>query len=172
MQIILIENKFVYILFKRLGRGIWMIWNSNSVEKALWSVAIPGFGQLLNRKYFKGLVLIILEFLINTYSHLNMVIILSFYGEMEKAIQHTNYNWLMYYPCVYSFSIWDAFKDGQKVESPLLFIPFVLSAYTGTVGVIYSTSFRINGVLIGPIFYLHFCTFGILFRISAQVYFT
>lgn len=130
---------------------------NTSIEKALWSVAIPGFGQLLNRKYFKGLILIILEFIININSNLNTVIILSFQGKMKDAIGATNYYWLMFYPCVYSFSIWDAYKDGGQAESPLLFIPFAASAYTGTIGVIYSSTFKIFGILPGPIFLPSLC---------------
>lgn len=125
---------------------------ADALEKALWSVALPGFGQLLNKKYFKGLLLFVLEVIINVKSNLNTVIILSFYGDMSGAIQATNYQWLMFYPCVYLFAIWDAYKDGINEASPFLFLPFVLSAYTTTVAVIYSHTFRIGNVLLGPIF--------------------
>ena len=33
----------------------------NPTEKLLWSIALPGFGQMLNGKYVKGILLIILE---------------------------------------------------------------------------------------------------------------
>lgn len=131
----------------------------NGVEKALWSIAIPGFGQLLNRKYFKGIILIILEFVINTFANINTLIVLSFNGQTELAAMQANYQWLMFYPCVYLFSIWDAYKDGARQESPLLFIPFAISAYVETIGVIYSKTFRINGVLLGPIFLPMACIF-------------
>lgn len=39
----------------------------NGIESALWSIAIPGLGQLLNKKYFKGIILIALEFLIRLF---------------------------------------------------------------------------------------------------------
>jgi TM2 domain-containing membrane protein YozV len=39
--------------------------NGSSLEKVLWSIAIPGFGQFLNEKYIKGIVLILLELIIN-----------------------------------------------------------------------------------------------------------
>ncbi len=35
------------------------------MEKLFWSIALPGFGQLLNGKYLKGGLFIFLEFLIN-----------------------------------------------------------------------------------------------------------
>jgi hypothetical protein len=34
------------------------------VEKLLWSIALPGFGQILNGDLLKGLLFIALEFLI------------------------------------------------------------------------------------------------------------
>src|SRR5699024_6540294 len=97
-----------------------MVWNlrrkgSKNVEKPkeilLWSIAFAGFGQLLNRKYVKGILLIVLEFLINVKGNINWVILLSFQGEIQQAIQQADYQWLMFYPCLYFFAIWDAYKD-------------------------------------------------------------
>jgi TM2 domain-containing membrane protein YozV len=129
------------------------------MEKALWSIAIPGFGQFLNGKYFKGIVIIILEFLINIKANINIIIISSFYGQTELAVQQANYQWLMFYPCVYMYSIWDAYRDSQEEQSPLLYLPFAIAAYTETIGVVYSRTFRINGILLGPIFLPTICIF-------------
>jgi len=128
--------------------------NYNALEAALWSVAIPGFGQLINKKYLKALTLIALELLINTQSHLNTVIIYSFNGQIAEAIFSTNYQWLMFYPCIYMFAVWDAYRDAGGNEIPLLFLPFALSAYTGTIGVIFSNTFKIHHVLLGPLWML------------------
>jgi hypothetical protein len=112
------------------------------------------------QKNFKGIVLIILEFLINVKANINTAIVLSFLGQTELAVETSNYQWLMFYPCVYLFSIWDAFRDGSKdEEKPLLFLPFAIDAYVETAGVIYSKVFRINGVLLGPIFLPMACIF-------------
>ena len=62
--------------------------NKNAFEKLMWSIALPGFGQYLNGKYFKGTVLLILEFLINVQANFNQVILLSFHGEIGEAIDH------------------------------------------------------------------------------------
>lgn len=53
----------------------------NAWQSALWSIAIPGFGQLINEKYIKGLTLIGLELVINMHSGLNTIIIYSFHGQ-------------------------------------------------------------------------------------------
>lgn len=128
---------------------------SDRIEVLLWSVALPGFGQLLNGKFLKGLLLISLEFLINVQSNLNEVIILSFHGNIEQAINQADYQWLMFYPCIYMFGIWDAYRDAGGGNSPYAAIPFVFGAYMGTIGVIYSKDllggvwFGIIGILIG-----------------------
>ncbi|WP_106498423.1 hypothetical protein [Lentibacillus sp. Marseille-P4043] len=116
----------------------------------LWSIAFPGFGQLLNSKYVKGLVLIGLEFLVNVMGNFNTIIVLSFHGRIQEAIEQTNYQWLMFYPCLYFFAIWDAYKDVGGGKKPYSFMPFVFSAYFVTVGLILSPTVTIFGVLIGP----------------------
>jgi hypothetical protein len=122
----------------------------NPVEKLLWSIAIPGFGQLLNGKYVKGITFIILEFLINSKTNLNLVIILSFQGEITEAIANTNYQWIMFYPCLYFFAMWDAWKDAGGGKACYSFLPFVLCAYFVTIGCIYSEN-ELFGILLGPI---------------------
>ncbi|GAB3043365.1 hypothetical protein GCM10027286_02120 [Virgibacillus ainsalahensis] len=120
------------------------------MEVLLWSIALPGFGQLLNHKYIKGILLIGLEFLINVIGNFNRIIVLSFNGEIQEAINQTNYLWLMFYPCLYFFSIWDAYKDAGGGEKPFAYLPLVFSAYFVTVGLIFSPVFTIFGTLIGP----------------------
>lgn len=46
---------------------------ANKRETLLWSIALPGFGQLLNGKLIKGTVLIFLEFMVNVQSNLNEI---------------------------------------------------------------------------------------------------
>jgi hypothetical protein len=122
------------------------------MEKLFWSIAFPGFGQILNGKLVKGFVLIFLELLINVQANFNKVIMLSFHGDIISAIEQTNYQWLMFYPCLYMFAMWDAYRDAGKGKSPYSFLPFVFSAYFVTVGLIYSSSLEVFGVLFGPVF--------------------
>ncbi|HEU5139105.1 MAG TPA: hypothetical protein VFT51_03970 [Bacillales bacterium] len=121
------------------------------MEKLLWSFALPGFGQFLNGKFLKGALFIFLEFVINVQSNFNVLIKLSFHGQIEKAIHQTNYEWLMFYPCLYFFAAWDAYRDDEGKKSPYTFLPFVFAAFFVTVGVIYSPSFKVFGVLFGPV---------------------
>ncbi|MDD4600014.1 MAG: hypothetical protein PHQ46_02995 [Negativicutes bacterium] len=120
------------------------------LEMMFWSIAFPGFGQVLNGCIGKGLLFIFLEFLINSNANINEVIVLSFSGHIMEAIKVTNYQWIMYYPCVYTFAIWDAYKDASG-GSTYSFFPAVFSAYFGTLGVVFSREFVFGWVLLGPI---------------------
>jgi hypothetical protein len=126
----------------------------------LWSIALPGFGQLLNGKYVKGLILLALEFIINLKSHLNQIIIASFQGDIPIAIRLTDFQWLMFYPCVYMFAIYDAYRDTFSDDIPPYSVfPFAFAAFFATIGVIYSPIFRIFGVLLGPVWLPMLCCF-------------
>lgn len=120
-------------------------------ETLFWSIAFPGFGQFLNGKYVKGIVLLFLEFLVNIMANFNLIIISSFHGEIHKAISQANLQWLMFYPCIYFFAIWDAYKDAGGGEKPYSFLPFAFSAYFVTVGTIFSAKIKLFGVLLGPV---------------------
>ncbi|WP_377891266.1 hypothetical protein [Alkalihalobacillus sp. R86527] len=111
-------------------------------EILLWSIAFPGFGQILNRAYIRGGFFILLEFMINVKSKLNMNILYSFQGKSELAISVTNYEWAMFYPCVYLFAIYESYVMAfERLNMPTpsyLTLPFVSAAYFSTIGVIYS----------------------------------
>lgn len=125
---------------------------TNRKEEALfWSIAFPGFGQFLNGKLIKGIVFIIMEFLINVQANFNTIIMASFNGEIEKAIEQANFQWLMFYPCLYFFAMWDAWKDAGGGKDRYSFFPFVFAAYSVTVGTMFSTSLRFFDILFGPV---------------------
>ena len=129
----------------------------NPKEKLLWSIAFPGFGQLLNGKYVKGIIFISLEFIINVQSKFNHIIYLSFNGEISKAIEHTEYQWLMFYPCIYFYSMWDAYKDAGGGKEPYSYLPFVMSAFFVTVGLMYSAKVKIFGIYLGTVWFPILC---------------
>jgi hypothetical protein len=146
------------------------------VDKVLWSIALPGFGQLLNGKYLKGFLFIFLEFLINIQSNFNQIIKLSFQGDIQEAVRQTDYQWLMFYPCIYLFAIWDAYRDAGGGKSPFSYVPLVVTTYAVTVGVIYSDKLKIFEILFGPVWLpILFCMIGLsvgfLFRIIFRKWF-
>lgn len=124
---------------------------SNGIESILWSIAFPGFGQILNGHFLKGALFMAAELIVNTRSNLNSVIISSFYWDIPSAVSQTNYQWLMFYPCIYAFAAWDAYKNSSGYKQPFTFMPFVLAAFLGTIGVIYSPTASIGGISLGPV---------------------
>jgi hypothetical protein len=122
------------------------------LEAIMWSIALPGFSQLLLRKYWKGTLFVILEFTINVKSNFNKAIMLSFCGNIQEAIEIMDFQWILFYPCLYLFAMWDAYKEVMESEDKYAFLPFVFCAYFVTVGVFYSTQLKIFGILLGPVF--------------------
>jgi len=124
---------------------------SRRAEALLWSIALPGLGQFLNRKYLKGVVIVGIGLLLNLQSNFSIAVLLSVRGNIGQAIAQTDYQWLLFYPCLYMFSIWDTYKDAGGGGSTYSFLPFVVSAYSTTVGLMYSPSLTIFGKLWGPV---------------------
>jgi hypothetical protein len=128
---------------------------SYPVELIFWSIALPGFGQILNKHYIKAIVFIFLEFLVNVQGGLNQAIVHSFHGDIQLAIQTVDYQWIMFYPCLYVFAMWDAFKAAKDqaniTPTPYESIPFSVAAYITTIGVIFSNK-PIFSITFGPIF--------------------
>ncbi|MDD4239061.1 MAG: hypothetical protein PHT62_10995 [Desulfotomaculaceae bacterium] len=103
-------------------------------------------------------MLIALEFVINVKASLNLSILYSFRGQFQQAIDVTDFQWLLFYPCVYAYSVWQAYNRAREINRGLsqaeegrvfantqyngLFIGFAMG---GTLGVIYICG-------IGPIF--------------------
>ncbi|MGI6468203.1 MAG: hypothetical protein GXZ09_10925 [Syntrophomonadaceae bacterium] len=133
---------------------------SNSPTAAmLWSLCIPGFGQLYNRDYINGLVLVALEFLINVQAKLNLAILFSFRGQIDVANQIADIQWLLFYPCVYSYSMWQAYNRAAQIcrlhaeasencHRLRYNGPFIGAAMGGTLGIIYLEAI---GVVLGGI---------------------
>jgi hypothetical protein len=124
----------------------------SKLEAVLWSIAFPGFSQLLSGQYIKGILFVILEFIINMNSHFNSAIMYSFLGEIKRAESVVNYQWLMFYPCVYMFSMWDGYRYAMPLEEKYSYLSFVFSAYFVTVGLMISPKVTIFNVHPGPVF--------------------
>lgn len=140
------------------------------IESILWSIALPGFPQILNGRYLKGILFIVLEFLINIMANFNEAIRLSFIGNIEGAVSQANYQWLMFYPCLYFFAMWDAFKDAGGGKKPYSYLPFVSSAAFVTVGVIYLTQIKVFGVLLGSVWFPMLCVIpGLIIGFSLKL---
>ncbi|MFC7063419.1 hypothetical protein [Halobacillus seohaensis] len=94
------------------------------VAALLWSVMMAGFGQFYNGQYIFGFVLLITEFSANIASNLNLAIHHSIHGDFLGAHNVVDYQWGLFYPSVYVFSIWQAYNKAilmnhqRKGEEP------------------------------------------------------
>ncbi|RYL95605.1 hypothetical protein EWI07_00030 [Sporolactobacillus sp. THM7-4] len=122
------------------------------LEALLWSIALPGFPQLLQGDYFKGLLFIVMEFVINVSSHFNEAIFLSFNGQTDQSLSVMNIQWLLFYPCLYFFAMWDAYKNAEGKTEEGTFLLFCFSAFFVTLGLIFSIRIKINAFRPGPVF--------------------
>jgi hypothetical protein len=48
--------------------------------------------------------------------------------------------------------LWDAYRNADGEVNCFSYIPFVFGAFFITIGLIYSTSLKVSGMLIGPVF--------------------
>jgi hypothetical protein len=124
----------------------------SKLEAVLWNIAFPGFSQLIIGQYIKGLLFVTLEIMINVNSHFNMGIMFSFLGKIDEAEAVINYQWLMFYPCVYLFSLWDGYRSAMPANEKYSFLPFVFGAYFVTVGLMLSPKISFLHVHPGPVF--------------------
>lgn len=124
---------------------------SKGTERIFWSIAFPGFGQILNKQIFKGIIFIFLEFLINVKARLNLGLGYSFLGNTESAVKFVDYQWIMFYPCIYMFAMWDAYKNAGGDNSSFEFLPFAVAAIFSTISVMISPVLRVFGFLLGPV---------------------
>ncbi|HAQ06504.1 MAG TPA: hypothetical protein DCR24_02875 [Bacillus bacterium] len=122
------------------------------LEAVMWSIALPGFTQLLTGNLVKGVLFVALEFIVNVFSNFNKGIMYSFLGETEMALQVLDIQWLMFYPCLYMFAMWDAYRSVMPEGEKLTFLPFVFSAYFVTVGLMFSPKVKLFGIFPGPVF--------------------
>ncbi|WP_100010167.1 hypothetical protein [Lentibacillus sediminis] len=85
------------------------------VAAMLWSFALPGFGQIYNRDYFLGLLLVVWEIILNLFSNLNLSLMYTFHGNYEQAHGIINYEWGLFYPSVFAFSLWQAYNKAKAI---------------------------------------------------------
>ncbi|MDR6121134.1 hypothetical protein QFZ87_000731 [Bacillus sp. SLBN-46] len=89
------------INYLRVGNPFMPLW---------WGMAMPGTGHIMIGKKFKGFLLFVFEFLVNTQAHLNLSIFYSCTGQFELAKACLDSRWFFIYIGVYIFNAWDAYR--------------------------------------------------------------
>lgn len=91
--------------------------DKSPVAALLWSFACAGFGQLYNRDYIIAFTLLALELFINFNSNLNLSLEYTFQGEFKKAHEITNFEYGLFYPSLWGFSMWQAYNKARKINN-------------------------------------------------------
>ncbi|KSU63127.1 hypothetical protein AS034_02405 [[Bacillus] enclensis] len=81
----------------------------NPVMAVLWSLFIPGLGQLYIHRIVTAFFVIIWVVVFFYYSQGLEAISLLFLGEIEKATNVVESEWLLFFPSLYGFSIYDSY---------------------------------------------------------------
>jgi hypothetical protein len=132
---------------------------------ALFSMLMPGFGQVYNRQFVKGIVFLIIEHYDNTLGHINEAIQLDFNGFHQDAINVTDFRYMLFYPGFYVYCVWDAWffaKPGaDKIKTA---IPFLIGGFWGCIASIYSSHIPVPTLTIGLIIIIPMIFTMIVFR--------
>lgn len=91
----------------------------NPLMAAIWSLFLPGFGQFYNGDYLTGFVLMVWEILVNTMGGINLSIFFAFNGELERSFEVLDFQWALFYPSVYAFSVWQAYQKASNINRQL-----------------------------------------------------
>ncbi|WP_269409475.1 hypothetical protein [Lentibacillus daqui] len=86
------------------------------VAALLWSLALPGFGQLYNKDYFLGIVLMVWEIVLNLQSHLNVAILYTLRGDFHLADRPIDFEWGLFYPSIFCYSLWQAYNQAHAIN--------------------------------------------------------
>lgn len=97
--------------------GITQLHLRNPYAAAFWSLAFPGFGHILTHKYIEGILLFLLEILINLEANVNLAILYSFTGRFQLAKSVIHKEWILLYVPTYMFAIWDSFRAAVTINN-------------------------------------------------------
>lgn len=99
---------------------------------ALWSLVMPGFGQLYNNQYLLGFILIFAEVSINSLASLNLSILYTFHWDLKMAHNVVDFEWGLFYPSIWGFSMWQGFNKAKSINHYLMqqgIVPPVKKSY-------------------------------------------
>lgn len=119
----------------------------------LLTFVMPGLGQVNNKQFTKGIILLILEHILNKLSNINASLMLSFNGQHTEALQLINYDFALFYPGFYALCAYDAvmYSDPTMISMKNTSAPFwfFFAALAGCFGIFYSKYIPMPMITIG-----------------------
>lgn len=92
-------------------------YNENSLVKRtpwvsiFWSLALGGGGHFYNMQLFKGVILMGWHLVITLTAGVNDALVYTLHGRGDLAHQAADYQWLLFWPSIYLFNLWNAYVD-------------------------------------------------------------
>jgi TM2 domain-containing membrane protein YozV len=81
----------------------------NPVMSIIWSLLVPGLGQLYIHRILTSFFVIIWVVIFFYFSHALEAISLLFLGKVKEATSALNQEWLLFLPSVYGFATYDSY---------------------------------------------------------------
>jgi hypothetical protein len=135
------------------------------VIAALFSILMPGLGQVYNRQFARGIIFLLIEHYDNAFSHINAAIHFDFNGFHQEALNVTDFGYLLFYPGFYAYVVWDAwFFAKQGADKTKTAIPFVIGGFLGEFASIYATHLTVPTLTTGLVMIFPMVVGMVVFR--------
>jgi len=132
---------------------------------ALFSMLMPGFGQIYNGQFMKGVFFVLIEHFDNALGQINKAIHLDFNGLHQQALEAANFEYVLFYPGFYAYCIWDAWyyakPDADKEKTP---IPFIIGGFLGAVGAIFGNRLPVPTLTVAMLIIIPIICGMVIFR--------
>ena len=110
------------------------------IVAALFSMLMPGFGQIYNNQLVKGVIFVIFEHFDNILGNINRAVYLDLNGFHQQALDQAVYEYVLFYPGFYVYVVWDAwFHAKEGADKAKTAIPFIIGGFLGLFASIYSS---------------------------------
>ena len=86
---------------------------------AFFSLILGGMGQIYNGQKVKGFILIAWTIVINYYAQTNHLLSKFFFGK-EIFLQQVSWQWLLFFPSIFGFCIWDSYMSAVEINKLLI----------------------------------------------------
>ena len=91
------------------GLGINHLDKRNPWTSLAWSMILPGLGHFYIRRVLTSFIIVVAWMISIRLSHALDAIYFTLYGEFTRAINVVNYQWLLFLPSIYGFSLYDSY---------------------------------------------------------------
>ncbi|ABR48151.1 membrane protein [Alkaliphilus metalliredigens QYMF] len=113
------QEKRYFERFRISSFGITSINQRTPLISAFCSAVVGGMGQIYNAQYVKGFILIGWVMVINFYSQFNHLLF-KFINGREIFVYQVDWQWLLFYPSIIGFCIWDSYVGAVEINKLLV----------------------------------------------------